>query len=102
MSFAGRHAGADSSGGSFYDVGPDWYDVTMACAGGETMSLELLADGETISNGTTDCDNPATTAKIELGATAEEFTLRVSNSGEEMLWAVGLTPASEPSTPPSP
>ena len=100
MSFAGRHQGDAVSGGSFYDVEPGWYEVTMACAGAEDMALELLADSATISSGTTSCDSAALTAHIELGAEADEFTLRVSNSGEEMLWAVGLVPGGKPAEAP--
>ncbi|MBM7780631.1 hypothetical protein [Arthrobacter tumbae] len=96
MSFAGRHQGAAASGGSFYDVEPGWYEVTMACAGGDAMALELLADGTTLSNGTTSCDSPAVTAHIELRAAADELTLRASNSGAEMLWTVGLVPGGKP------
>ena len=100
MSFAGGHQGDAASGGSFYDVEPGWYELTMACAGGDAMALELLADGTTISNGTTSCDSPAVTAHLELRAAADELTLRVTNSGAEMVWTAGLIPGGEPTEAP--
>lgn len=102
ISMAGRHSGDAESGGSFHDVEPGWYKLQMACTGGNGMALEVEADGETISNGTTGCNSFTAASSIELLDMASELTVRISNSGEQMLWAIGLAPTSAPAATPQP
>lgn len=100
ISMAGRHSGDHESGGAFHDLEPGWYKLQMACVGGSGMSLDVEADGETIGNGTTGCNSFTAESSIEVRDMASELTVRISNSGEQMLWAVGLAPTSAPATAP--
>ncbi|NJC23411.1 hypothetical protein BJ994_002487 [Arthrobacter pigmenti] len=100
MSLSSRHEGPGQSGGSFYDAAAGWYAVEMVCVGGNGMTLHIEADGEPVGNGSTDCNSFSVTAYIELLEPANRVDLEVTNSGEQMLWAVQLTPGPPPSVPP--
>lgn len=101
MLLAGDHEGGNDSRGAFQNVKAGWYQLTMACAGGGNMALSITADDEPVGDGTTGCDAPAVNAHIQVMADAGELEFVVSNSGEHILWTVGLEEASEPSPVPT-
>lgn len=96
MSFASRHDGSGETGGSFQNVEPGWYELTMVCVGGSGMEVSVGADGEPVGHGTNGCNSFTTASHIQVMHEADELTVAVTNSGEQMLWAISLVAAPGP------